>query len=165
MYEVRACAGGKISRAFEPSLSSRFYCLSFAGHSLGFISEEKFPQKMDRLQPVFLPRSRTRSKERSGVRVKTESETADRHATHTPEAHQRPTLFARKYHTGAPRLAKQILRKKTIFLQFKGRRDGNVRLPLRYGKIGDKNVQLVLLHCCKMRPRPNVELFMRRTKL
>ena len=130
--------------AKKPSLSSRFYCLSFAGHSLGFISVEKFPQKMDGLQPVFLP-LRTRPEERSGVRLKTESETADRHATYKPEAHALRTKIKK-------------FEKKNTFLQFKGRRDSNVRLLLRYGKIGDKSVQLVLRHCCKMRPRLNVEL-------
>ena len=163
MSEVRACAGGRIWRAFKTSLSSRFYCLSFAGHSLGFISVEKFPQKMDGLQPVFLPRSRTRSEERPGVRVKTESETGDRHATHTPEAHARRTKISI---TPALRtLQNKLWGKKTTLLQFKGRRDGNVRLLLRYGKIGDKNVQLVLRLCCKMGLRPNVELFTTRTKL
>ena len=61
--------------------------IAFLLLNIHLASVEKFPQKMDRLQPVFLPRSRTRSEERSGVRVKTESETGDRHATHTPEAH------------------------------------------------------------------------------
>ena len=163
MSEVRACAGGKISRAFEPSHSSRFYCLSFAGHSLGFISVEKFPQKMDRLQHVFLPRSRTRSEQRSGVRVKTESETGDRHATHTPEAYALRTKISI---TPALRtLQNKFWGKKKTLLQFKGRKDGNVRLLLRYGKIGDKNVQLVLRLCCKIGFRPNVELFTTRTKL
>ena len=163
MSEVRACAGGKISRAFEPSHSSRFYCLSFAGHSLGFISVEKFPQKMDRLQHVFLPRSRTRSEQRSGVRVKTESETG----SDTPHTHLRPTLFARKKrsHRRFAPCKTNFEEKKTTLLQFKGRKEGNVRLLLRYGKIGDKNVQLVLRLCCKMGLRPNVELFTTRTKL
>ena len=165
---IRECTGGKISTVFEPSHSSHFYCLSFAWHSLGFISVEKFPQKMDRLQPVFLPRLRTRSEER----VWSDGENGEWDWGQTRHTH---AWGPRSWHenidyTGASHLAKQILRKKnllkkTLKNQFKGRRDGNVRLLLRYGKIGDKNVQFLLRHCCKMRPRPNVELFMRRSKL
>ena len=45
------------------------------------------------------------SKERSGVRVKTESDTKDRHKKYSYHyGGVKPTLFARKYHTGALRL-------------------------------------------------------------
>ena len=87
--------------------------------------------------------------------------------TDTPHTRLRSTLFARKYRTHrrfAP-CKTNFEEKKTTLLQFKGRKDGNVRLLLRYGKIGDKNVQLVLRLCCKMGLRPNFELFTRRTKL
>lgn len=50
MFEVRACAEGKISRDFEPSLE----------YSLGFISVEKLLQKTDRLQ--FVDRARDQRK-------------------------------------------------------------------------------------------------------
>ena len=45
-----------------------------------------------------------RSKERSGVRIKMESETGERR-----QGHVRSTCFARQYHAGASRLEKPIL--------------------------------------------------------
>ena len=65
-------------------------------------------------------RAREQSKERSGVRVQTESETGERH---TPHGRVKPNCLARKYRSGhrfAPCIAKPILRKVWLFCSLRG---------------------------------------------